>query len=86
MFCLYRLYQYNDQLSSKENREILERNIKMRYTRIFQGGNEKHRKFQLVIVKKDPDNTSTYETAMDKVNIEVKTVNGYLVAPVDAIV
>lgn len=81
----YRLYEYNAQISSKENRERLERHIKMRYTRIFEAGNEKHKKFQLVIVKKDPDYTSTYETALDQVNTEVNTGNGYLVAPVDAI-
>jgi hypothetical protein len=78
----YLLYHYDDKKSSEENRERLQRNIKIRYARIFEAGNEKHKKFQLVIVKKDPDHMSTYETALDKVN----TGNGYLVAPVDAIV
>jgi hypothetical protein len=80
----YLLYRYNDKITQEENLEVLLREIKKRYARIFEAwkGTGTHKKFQLVMVQKHPDHISTYDTGLDKVN----TDNMYLVAPADATV
>jgi hypothetical protein len=67
---------YDDKKTRGDNLEVLERQIQRRKVRIFEAGNENHKKFQLVMVKKHPDHISTYDTGLEKVN----TGNMYLVA------
>jgi hypothetical protein len=78
----YLLYRYDDQKTRAENLKVLEREIEIRYERIFEEGSSEHKKFQLVMVKKHPDHISTHHTGLDKEN----TGNMYLVAPADATV
>jgi FtsZ-binding cell division protein ZapB len=62
------LYRYDDKKTRGDNLAVLDRQIKKRYARIFEAWNGKHKKFQLVMVKKHPDHISTYDTGLDKVN------------------
>ena len=88
------LYRYSAKKTREDNLADLRRQIEKRYARIFEAGNAQHRKFQMVIVKKHPEdhpehidhinhdhiNQRTYDAGLDK-DDQANTGNTYLVAP-----